>query len=94
VAFDQPPLTRRERAENVKKRDVFTRYGGQARAVLEALLDKYADQGVDALGEIEILKLEPFPELGTPVELVRSFGGRQQYVDAVTELSAELYKNA
>jgi type I restriction enzyme R subunit len=91
VAFDRPPLTRRERADNVKKRDIFTRYEGQARAVLDGLLDKYADQGVDALAEIEILKLEPFPELGTPVELVRSFGGREQYVEAVHQLAVELY---
>lgn len=94
IVFDRPALTRRERAENVKKRDVFTRFGGQARAVLEALLDKYADQGVDALGEIEILKLEPFPEMGTTVELVRSFGGREQYVAAVHELANELYQPA
>lgn len=94
VAFDQPPLTRRERANNVRKRDVFTRYGEQARAVFDALLDKFADQGVEDLGEIEILKLDPFTEIGTPMEIVKSFGGRQQYLDAVHDLSQQIYKAA
>jgi type I restriction enzyme R subunit len=91
VAFDRPPLTRRERANNVKKKDVFARYGEQARAVLEALLDKYADQGIDAISEIEILKLDPFRNLGTPIQLVKSFGGRQQYLDAIQEIANEIY---
>lgn len=94
VAFDRPALTRHERAENVRKRDVFTKYGGQARAVLAALLDKYADQGISSIGEIEILKLDPFPVLGTPVELVRRFGGRDQYLAAVHEIDAALYEPA
>ena len=95
VAFDQPALTRRERAESVRKRDVFSKYGGHAREVLGALLDKYADQGgLDAIGEIEILKLDPFPQLGTPIELVRRFGGRDQYLAAVRELDAALYAPA
>ena len=94
VAFDQPPLTRAERANNVKKRDVFARYGEQARAVLEALLDKFADQGVEDLDEIEILQLDPFTEIGTPIEIVRSFGGRQKYLDAVNDLSQQIYKSA
>jgi type I restriction enzyme R subunit len=80
VAFDQPALTRRERADNVRKRDVFTKYGVQASEVLAALLDKYADQGLGSMGEIEVLKLDPFPSLGTPIELVRRFGGRDQYL--------------
>ena len=91
VAFDQPPLTRRERADNVKKRDVFTKYGDAAREVLEALLDKYADQGVDSIEDIQVLKLEPFTNLGTPIEIVRSFGGKDQYQQAVRELETELY---
>ena len=94
MAFDQPPLTRAERANNVKKRDVFARYGEQARAVLEALLDKFADQGVEDLDEIEILQLDPFTEIGTPIEIVRSFGGRQKYLDAVNDLSQQIYKSA
>ena len=91
VAFDQPPLTRRERADNVKKRGVFTKYGDTARQVLEALIDKYADQGVDSIEDIQVLKLEPFTGLGTPIEIVRSFGGKDQYQQAVRELQTELY---
>jgi type I restriction enzyme, R subunit len=94
VAFDRPALTRRERAENVRKRDVFTKYGDQAREVLAALLDKYADQGLGSLGEIEVLKLDPFPELGTPIELVRRFGGKAQYLAALREIDAALYEPA
>jgi type I restriction enzyme R subunit len=94
VAFDQPALTRRERAASVRKRDVFTKYGDQAREVLTALLDKYADQGHESIGEIEILKLDPFPELGTPIELVRRFGGRDRYLAAVRELDTALYAPA
>ncbi|MBT4185962.1 MAG: restriction endonuclease, partial [Gemmatimonadales bacterium] len=86
-----PPLPRRERADNVKKRDVFTKYGDAAREVLEALLDKYADQGVDSIEDIQVLKLEPFTNLGTPIEIVRSFGGKDQYQKAVRELETELY---
>jgi len=94
VAFDRPPLTRRERADNVRKRDVFTKYGETARAVLDALLDKYADQGIDAIEEVTVLKVEPFARIGTTTELVKSFGGRPQYDQAVRELEDELYKNA
>jgi type I restriction enzyme R subunit len=94
VAFDQPALTRRERADNVRKRDVFTKYGDQAREVLAALLDKYADQGLGSMGEIEVLKLDPFPSLGTPIELVRRFGGRDQYLAALREIDAALYEPA
>ena len=94
VAFDQPPLTRRERADNVRKRDVFTKYGDTARAVLDALLDKYADQGIDAIEDVTVLKVDPLARLGTTTELVRSFGGRTEYTEAVRELEAELYKNA
>ncbi len=91
--YDQPPLTRRERAENVRKRDVFTRLGPQARAVLDALLEKYADTGVlpDDLG---VLRVQPISELGTPVEIVKLFGGRKAYEDAVHEVEAALYADA
>lgn len=91
LAFDRPALTRQERADNVRKRDVFAKYGDQAREVLAALLDKYADQGPGALGQIEVLRVDPFPELGTPMELVGRFGGRDQYLEAVRELDAALY---
>ena len=77
VAFDQPPLTRRERADNVRKRDVFTKYGEQARAVLEALLQKYQDEGVTDLDDPRILKIAPFDAMGTPIELLKQFGGRR-----------------
>ena len=94
VAFDQPPLTRRERVENVRKRDVFTKYGPQARAVLEALLQKYQDQGVSEIDDPRILKLSPFDTMGTPVELLKIFGGRDGFGLAVHELQSALYSSA
>ena len=94
LAFDRPALTRRERADNVRKRDVFTKFGEQAREVLVALLDKYADQGLGSLAEIEVLKLDPFPALGTPVELVGRFGGRDNYLAAFREIDDALYEPA
>jgi type I restriction enzyme R subunit len=75
VVYEMPPLTRKERAENVKKRNYFTKYGEEARAVLEAILDKYADQGSEAIEAMEILKLQPLSQMGTPLELVKAFGG-------------------
>lgn len=92
VAWDQPPLTRKERAEQVKKRHYFAKYGEQAQKVLEALLDKYADEGVAAIEETQILAIAPFNRLGTPIELVRAFGGKSQYQQAVNELEQELYR--
>ncbi|MBA4372006.1 MAG: restriction endonuclease [Thermodesulfovibrio sp.] len=94
VAFDQPPLTRRERAENVRKRDVFTKYGAQARAVLEALLQKYQDEGVTGLDDVRILKVTPFDTMGTPLELLKTFGGRDGFERAVHELQSALYGKA
>lgn len=91
VAFDQPPLTRRDRAENVRKRDVFTKYGKAARAVLEALLQKYQDEGVTGLDDPRILKISPFDTMGTPFELLKSFGGRDGFEKAVHELQSALY---
>ncbi|MCF8108707.1 MAG: DEAD/DEAH box helicase family protein [Desulfohalobiaceae bacterium] len=91
VAFDRPPLTRRERAENVRKRDVFTRYGAQARSVLEALLQKYQDEGLTNLDDPRILQLAPFDAMGTPVQLLKQFGGRQAFETAVHELQDALY---
>ena len=94
VAYDQPPLTRRERAQRVKKRNVFTQYGPVARKVLDALLDKYADEGIATIESNEVFKLQPFTDLGSPVELVRSFGGRPQYLSALQTLERELYSTA
>jgi type I restriction enzyme R subunit len=91
VVYDRPPLTRRERAENVRKRDVFTKYGEQARAVLNALLDKYADEGLIPVEDPGVLRVQPLSALGTPVELVNYFGGRDHYLAAVRELEAALY---
>jgi type I restriction enzyme R subunit len=91
VAFDQPPLTRRERAENVKKRNYFAKYGEQARKVLESLLEKYADTGIENIEDIKILTLDPFKNMGTASELVSAFGGKPAYLAALTELEAQLY---
>jgi type I restriction enzyme R subunit len=94
VAYDQPPLTRKERAENVKKRHVFARYGSKARAVLEALLAKYADDGIGSVESMDILQVDPFSSLGTPVEIIRDFGGREAYLRALHELEEALYSPA
>jgi type I restriction enzyme, R subunit len=92
VAFDKKPLTRRERAENVKKRDVFTKYGGQAHAVLEALLAKYADEGVLNLDDANVLRIPPLNKLGTPVQLIKAFGNKNDFRAAVHELQSALYQ--
>jgi len=91
IAFDQPPLSRRERADNVKKRNYFAKYHGAALQVLEALLDKYADTGVEHIEDIKILQLDPFRRIGAPMELVQAFGGRTGYDKAVHELEDQLY---
>ena len=91
VAFDQPPLTRRERADQVKKRNYFAKYGEQARKVLESLLEKYADTGIENIEEIKILTLDPFKNMGTASELVSAFGGKQGYINALQELEMNLY---
>lgn len=91
IAFDRPALSRKERAEQVKKRDVFTQYGDQARAVLSALLDKYADAGITSIEDIKILTLDPFSRLGTAPELINAFGGKPAYLQAVHELEQQLY---
>ena len=92
VAFDAKPLTRRERADNVRKRNAFARYGDQARAVLDALLAKYADEGVLNLDDATVLRIPPFTEIGTPVQLIRAFGGRDAFVAAVHDLQSALYR--
>jgi len=94
VAFDQPPLTRQERANNVKKRNYFTKYGDQAKKVLEALLDKYADEGITNIESIEVLRVNPFDEFGSPIEIINEFGSKEKYLQAVKELEIELYKTA
>lgn len=94
IAFDAPPLTRRERAAKVRKRNVFGRYGDKTRAVLEALLDKYADAGLKSVESLEILKVDPLTRFGTPVEIVGLFGGKQGYLAAIAELEAQLYAQA
>ena len=91
VAFDQPALSRKERADQVKKRNVFTKYGDQARAVLNALLDKYADAGIESIEDIKILTLDPFTLLGTAPELIQAFGGKPAYLNAIHELEQQLY---
>jgi len=91
VAFDQPPLTRRERAEQVKKRNYFAKYGEQARRVLESLLEKYADTGIENIEDIKILTLDPFKNMGTASELVSAFGGKPAYMAALHELEEHLY---
>jgi type I restriction enzyme R subunit len=92
VAFDQKPLTRRERADNVKKRDVFGKYGAQAREVLEALLDKFADHGVQDIEDAKVLELPPFDQFGSKTQIRRGiFGSIEQYAQAVHELEQELY---
>ncbi|TYL89089.1 DEAD/DEAH box helicase [Bradyrhizobium rifense] len=92
VAFDKKPLTRRERAENIKKRDVFTKYGPQARAVLDALLEKYRDEGVLNLDDANVLKVTPFTAMGSVVQLINAFGGREGFEKAVHEMQAALYQ--
>jgi len=94
VAFDQPPLTRKERANNVKKRDYFTKYGAEARKVLEVLLDKYADEGITNIESMDILKVKPLTDLGSPIEIIKHFGNKTKYLEAIKELENELYKVA
>lgn len=92
IAYDQKPLTRKERAENVKKRNVFAKYGETARKVLEALLDKYADGGVVEIESIDVLKLDPFVKFGKPIKIAQLFGGKDGYLQAVRELEREIYR--
>lgn len=92
VAFDQKPLTRRERAHNVKKRDFLSKYSGVAREVLEVLLDKYMNSGVYEIEKTEILQLDPFKKYGKPSKIATYFGGKTGYLNAVKELEEELYK--
>ena len=94
VAYDQPPLTRKERANNVKKRNYFTKYGEQAKKVIVNLLDKYADEGIDDIESMEVLKVKPFTDYGSPMEIVNAFGSKKEYLKAIQDLEFELYKSA
>jgi type I restriction enzyme R subunit len=92
VAYNQPPLTRKQRAQRVKQRNVFAQYGDTARQVIDALIDKYADEGVQTIESMDVLRVPPINHLGTPVELIKSFGGRLQYDAALRTLEQELYR--
>jgi type I restriction enzyme, R subunit len=94
VAFDAPPLTRKERADKVKKRNVFAKHGDKARAVLDSLLQKYAESGITSVESLDILKVDPFTQHGTPIEIVKLFGGKPGYLKAIRELESELYRRA
>ncbi|EDY87331.1 type I restriction-modification system, R subunit [gamma proteobacterium HTCC5015] len=94
IVYDRPPLTRKERAEQVRKRDYFAHYQGQAREVLNALLEKYTDVGITSVEDPKVLNLAPFSQLGTPMELVSAFGDMQHYQQAIRDLESELYDSA
>ncbi len=94
IAYGQKPLTRRERAENVRKRDIFHRYGPKAQQVLDALLDKYMTEGISQLENRRVLTLDPFSRMGSPARIASFFGGNQQYFDAVRQLEEEIYAQA
>jgi type I restriction enzyme R subunit len=92
IVYDQPPLSRKERAESVKKRDYFTKYQGAAKQVIEALLEKYADTGIEPIEDVNILNIAPFTDFGAPIELIKAFGGKPGYQQAIKELENELYQ--
>ena len=94
IAWDAPALTRKERAENVRKRNYWTKYGDKARAVLDALLDKYAQTGIEEIEDMKVLTVDPIKEIGTPAEIVNLFGGKAQYLKAIRELETEIYRVA
>ena len=94
IAYGKKPLTRRERAEGVKKRDIFNKYGAEARKVLEALLDKYANDGISQLESVIVLRLDPFRKMGSPASIAKLFGGNQQYYSAINELKTSIYSIA
>jgi type I restriction enzyme R subunit len=93
VTFDMPPLSRKERAENVKKRNYFGKYSEKARAILNAIIDKFADDGIMEIESREILKFQPFDSFGTPLEIVKEFGGKEEYEEAIRELERELFSD-
>lgn len=91
IAWDAPALTRQERAENVRKRNYWTKYGDKARNVLNAILDKYAETGIEAIEDMKVLTVPPITDIGTPKEIIDSFGGKPQYLQAIRELENEIY---
>jgi type I restriction enzyme, R subunit len=94
VAWDMKPLTRKERVENVKKRNYFTKYGEKARMVINALLEKYADEGIENIEDLTVLRIEPFNAIGTPTEIIKILGGREAYFNVIKEMEQELYRAA
>jgi type I restriction enzyme R subunit len=92
IAYDKPPLTRKERVENIKKRNYFTKYEGKARAVIEKLLAKYADEGIETIENISVLRLPEFNEFGSAIEIINMFGGKPKYLELIQELENEIYK--
>ena len=91
IAFDRKPLTRKERAENVMKQDFFAKYSGPAREVLELLLEKYKNKGITEVVNLEVLRLDPLMKLGKPNKIVRYFGGKEGYINAITDLQNAIY---
>ena len=91
IAYDKKPLTKAERANNVKKRGYLYKYSDVAQKVLEGLLEKYKDEGIKDLEKTEILELHPFNKLGSPPKIVKAFGNKKKYLEAVKELEKEIY---
>ena len=91
IVYDQPPLSRRERAEQVRKNNYFSKYQGPGKQVLDALLDKYTDDGIEPIEDVKVLTIAPFSQLGAPMELLQAFGGKPGYTEAVKNLENELY---
>jgi type I restriction enzyme R subunit len=94
IAWDMPALTRRERAEKVKKRNYFTKYGEKARIVIDALLDKYSSEGIENIEDLSVLRIDPFNQIGTPIEILQIFGGKEEYLHVIEKLENELYAAA
>ncbi|MCT7554161.1 EcoAI/FtnUII family type I restriction enzme subunit R [Aliarcobacter butzleri] len=92
IAYDKPPLTRKERANSVQKRNYFNKYEGKAKEILKALLEKYSDEGIETIETIEVLKLPEFSSFGTAIEIVNTFGGKDKYLEAIKDLENEIYK--
>ena len=91
VVYDKPPLSRRERAEAVRKKNYFSKFGEKARAVLTALLDKYADSGIENIESMEVLRVQPLNQFGTPLEIISLFGGKEKYLAALRGLETQIY---
>jgi len=91
VVYDQPPMSRKERAEQVRKQDYFMQYGEQAKNVLDALLNKYADEGIENIESMDVLRVKPINQFGTPLESINIFGGKDKYLVAVKGMETQLY---